>query len=688
MTHPIINIGTVPQDGTGTPAPLAGQLLNRAFAGSGILAGFRSAIAPPPIVPAMWSTAARVVGDYTFLNSGDRFSPQWIREISPGMYICMYNGNQAANMIAFNTSLAYSYNLTDWIDHGPVMQSTSGDTAQSWEGIRRRGKHIIWDEGRGEWVLFYDSNGAAANSPDGLTIRATGLAFSKNLNNWTKLPANPIFWASAADLPSWQPADSNIGTAQWVAFYEGTYYACVASGNRTAQNYRYGILTATNPGGPWTGGTHNPIYNPHVGGPHWHAGFAFPMDPTYVISERKWYMPIHNQTGQVGFLTADNLLGPWTDLGSPVIQVPGGADALHPQIIPLSGGTYACVAMQPGAGQPHADHMATIVLMTSHLPPTQFRGIKDFISKAVVAHNSDTEAHNGIYLKVSDKATSADMIAGTNNTRWTTPLRVHEAITERTGGETPPEEFELSSLPGFTFWFDAKDEATRRSLTTSDTANLDAWTNNGSLSYEMQQATGGSQPSLNYSGGQWRVTASGSQSMVGNGGVIAAMQGIDAATLFCLWATNSVSGEQCAIGWQNNSGTTDNNPRFLLTRNRTANGSIAGACRRLDGDTTARAVSAGGFAGAGVLSVDTLRVDYAAGLMRVYNDNTQRAEVSFTAGPLTSTTSSACRMFRTPGGSAFQTAGSICALVLCRAALTTEQMTQAVNALKVRYGIV
>lgn len=359
----------------------------------GTTLGYLSAMLPPPLNPNLWHNDDLSVWDYTQVNQGERIQLYEVLEVSPGLFAIQYDGNKIGedNTVSqtggndIHARLAWTTNFVDWYEYGSIFDTPTG----GWEGSRTRGKALVYDETREKWFLFYGGNGGAHISGG---ERAWGVAYSEDITGpYTRSSNNPIVEPDHPGLTDWVRAGTDVVYVNSVNLVDGVYYACVMAGTRSNSAYDLGILTATDPEGPWTGGDWNPIYERTLSG--WTAGINFGKRPIFVVSEQKWYMPIYNGSGEVGFLVSANssLTSEWAEAANnPIITVPNGSDGLHPLVVPLPGGTYACFATV-GDNSQGADK-SVVKMITSHVKPTSFpRPIADLKSsisgKLAIASN-------------------------------------------------------------------------------------------------------------------------------------------------------------------------------------------------------------------------------------------------------------------------------------------------------------
>lgn len=401
----------------------------------GLLDGYAAALYPPPLDPDMWAADGDVTvfDSATQVSKGQRISPKAMYSIG-GVYAMLYQGNDAPSFVNdLDSRLAWSLNLTDWKD-GPILLAEPDKS--SWEGSRNRAIGLVYDTVREEWVLFFEGNGSSVlPSP---TKRAIGFATSKRFTGPYTKHSSPVILSNTADIHDWAPngASNDVAYGMAVTHVNGTYYMYVMAGDRGTRDYATGILTATSPLGPWTGGAHNPVLSPAAD--NWEDGQAFVQQPTFVTSEQKWYLPYYNPDGQIGFSVSSNAsqLSTWTKHPDPVITMPGGADGMQNVIFPVPGGGWAgLIAIGGDGGQEQGTENTKVKLVTSHISAAEiFRPLTEIrtglTGKLQAANNLND---------LASKVTSVNNLLDEGSVQSATWDRLLEGLptTEPSGGLKP-----------------------------------------------------------------------------------------------------------------------------------------------------------------------------------------------------------------------------------------------------------
>lgn len=265
----------------------------------------------------------------------ERITPRQILPYAGG-YMCLYLGGDVGNS-AITTGLAFSPDGYSWFDspENPILDQLD----QDWQGTRSMGNAIAWDDANGEWVLFAGGNDASSTTPG---ARAVGIFTSPDLVTWTADADNPTLTINDADILTWAPGEDG-GTADadrvyitGIAQINGKWHALVEAGygsqNTGGMSRAVGVLTADDPRGPWSGGSHNPV----ITSSDW--GDRLPSVRSATYYDGYWYTVV-TEPGtwlNLGAARSSDFLN-WTVLngGSPLITT-GGNEVDAAIVMPFS----------------------------------------------------------------------------------------------------------------------------------------------------------------------------------------------------------------------------------------------------------------------------------------------------------------------------------------------------------------
>lgn len=389
----------------------------------------------PPMDPSVWDTG-RIVNPYESLSYGQ---VQRIKHIRPmlGGYVAVYQSAEEEGSTSEATSLMFTRDFITWYDfpQNPVWGKPQ-HLNQNWMDVRAMGEMMLWDEEDQQWVLFYVGKGAAYIPGNG--IRAIGVATSKNMVDWTNYPSNPIIHPnSPSAIQNWAPAGKEIIRiyCRGALIHNGMYYMFVSAGwlhDTDTRRYRTGLLKASHWSGPWEA-VPEPIFGAGIDEQGWES--ASPAMATPVQTPSGIYFPFsnssngaagiaYNETGDIETGWVKNPLNPILPIGSV-----GSPTRGTPCLVRTRDG-WAMLASR-GRSQSDKGYDEDLVLFTPRISPL-------VLPEIFRDHNSDTQAHNGTFVRTADKATIAQAEAASNNTAWMTPLRVAQAYAALNGSDPPP----------------------------------------------------------------------------------------------------------------------------------------------------------------------------------------------------------------------------------------------------------
>lgn len=158
-----------------------------------------------------------------------------------------------------------------------------------WEGVAVMCPHVMWDERRHLWRMWYSAG-------DQYEPNAIGYATSKDGLNWQKHMANPVFTPDVRF--DWEK--NRVAAAQ-VIFWEGWYYAFYV-GFRDIDHAQIGMARSKDGITSWVRHAGNPIVRPTPGG--WDADACYKPFTVQVDGGWKlWYNGRNQHLEQIGLVT-------------------------------------------------------------------------------------------------------------------------------------------------------------------------------------------------------------------------------------------------------------------------------------------------------------------------------------------------------------------------------------------------
>lgn len=203
---------------------------------------------------------------------------------------------------SLTSSLAFSPDLIRWRDSpaNPIFDVLE----QPWQGSRARAEALVFDETSSRWVLFFGGNGHE-HMPG---LRGVGVAYSKDLKDWTLDESNPLVTVATGDIGNWGASDSVVRVYPVGVHRHGNkWYMFIMAGGPVPGVYKaayhIGVLTADTPEGPWSDTGNNPILTRGDEG-EWDAQGLFAAGGACFHGGR-WIIAYANRFGKVGFAVSD-----------------------------------------------------------------------------------------------------------------------------------------------------------------------------------------------------------------------------------------------------------------------------------------------------------------------------------------------------------------------------------------------
>jgi hypothetical protein len=312
-------------------------------AGSFPNAGFRSAIIPsedPLIAPPM--EAVNWPGSYSTLATSDTWStidfiyPKQVIRVGQAYVLLMQTRHVVDGAKVMTTSLASADDITGpWVES--PMSPIFDQVEHAWQGNRAMGEQLVYDKENKRWALIFCGNGGKRVPGQG--IRAIGIAFSQDLEDWTIHP-DPIVCVETADILDWAPGDPVERLyCHGLVHAHGWWYMIVNAGGQG--RYKTGVLKSRDLPGRWEGIAANPVLEGTTGA--WDEAAVNLMSPVYV-NGRWWavYNSLPDEPGRrtLGLAWTDSLESKWSKSESFLHRYGDGPEAAmdRPVLVPFPDG--------------------------------------------------------------------------------------------------------------------------------------------------------------------------------------------------------------------------------------------------------------------------------------------------------------------------------------------------------------
>jgi hypothetical protein len=186
--------------------------------------------------------------------------------------------------------MAYSSDLSSWTVYGNVIPNATLPTEDPWVWIGSDGTYHMWCENNTTvsepLIAYFTSSDGISWSLQDSNVIALGSGGS-----WDDyFVASPIVWEEG-------------GT--WYMLYEGDASAGSTSG-------QVGLATASDPAGPWSKDAGNPVFAVGTGG-SWYDEAV--VSDGFLKIGSNYYMSFHGYDGSIwrgGIVTATDPAGPWS----------------------------------------------------------------------------------------------------------------------------------------------------------------------------------------------------------------------------------------------------------------------------------------------------------------------------------------------------------------------------------------
>ena len=163
------------------------------------------------------------------------------------------------------------------------------EPALAWEGVAVMCPHVIWDQQRSVWRMWYSAG-------EQYEPNAIGYATSPEGLHWSKDPRNPVMTPEPGAL--WE---RERVTASQVVFWQGWYYSFYI-GFRDVDHAQIGLARSKDGIADWVRHAGNPIVRPTPGG--WDADACY--KPFAVYEDGRWMLWYNGRKGsleQIGLVT-------------------------------------------------------------------------------------------------------------------------------------------------------------------------------------------------------------------------------------------------------------------------------------------------------------------------------------------------------------------------------------------------